>query len=94
MNGTISKSRGAAEGIYFVLYPGSGTSPELRIAISRDGKLVNSARANLPPAEADGSVRVFSGIPFSGFDPGVYEVTVTAAQSGATARRTVVIDVE
>jgi hypothetical protein len=66
----------------------------VRIAISRDGKQVSSARASLPPAEADGSLRILSGIPFSGFAPGVYEVTVTAAQSGATARRTVAIEVE
>jgi VWFA-related protein len=91
---TISKSNGAAAGIYFVLYPGQGASPTAGIAISRDGKLVSSARLSLPPAEADGSLRVLSRIPFSGFDPGVYEVTVTAAQGGATARRTVVIEVE
>jgi len=66
----------------------------VEIAISRDGKTVSSAHLSLPPAEADGSLRVLSRIPFSGFDPGVYEVTVTAAQGGATERRTVVIEVE
>jgi hypothetical protein len=91
---TIFKSNGAAAGVYFVLYPDQGASPEVGIAISRDGKTMSSARLSLPPAEADGSLRVLSRIPFSGFDPGVYEVTVTAAQGGATARRTVVIEVE
>ena len=91
---TISKANGAAAGVYFVLYPGQGAGPEVGIAISRDGKTVSSAHLSLPPAEADGSLRVLSRIPFSGFDPGVYEVTVTAAQGGATVRRTVVIEVE
>jgi hypothetical protein len=94
LNATVSKSSGAAEGVYFVLYPGPGASPEVGLAISRDGKAVTSARVSLPAAEADGSFRVLSGIPFSGFDPGVYEVTVTAAQGGATARRTAVIEVQ
>jgi hypothetical protein len=91
---TISRSNGAAAGVYFVLYPDPGASPEVGITISRDGKIVSSAHLSLPPAEADGSVRVLSRIPFSGFDPGVYEVAVTAAQGGATARRTVVVEVE
>jgi hypothetical protein len=94
LNGTAFQSNGAAEGVYFVLYPAPGASPEVGIAISRDGKPVSAARLSLPPAEADGSLRVLSRIPFSGFDPGVYEVTVTAVQDGATARRTTVIEVE
>ena len=94
MNATILKSNGAAEGVYFVLYPGPDASPDVRIAISHNGELVTSAQMSLPPAEADGSVRVFSRIPFGGFDSGVYEITVTAAQGGTTARRTTVIAVE
>ena len=94
LNATVSKSSGAVEGVYFVLYPGPGGSPEVGMAISRDGKAVSSARVSLPPAEADGSFRVLRGIPFSGFDPGVYEVTVTVAQGGAAAHRTAVIEVQ
>jgi VWFA-related protein len=94
LNAIVSKSSGAAEGVYFVLYPGPGGSPDVSMAISRDGKLMSSVQVRLPPAEADGSLRVLSGIPFAGFDPGVYEVTVTAAQGGATARRTAVIEVQ
>jgi hypothetical protein len=94
MNASISKSAGGAEGLYFVLYPGPGASPEVRVAISHNGQLVSSVQASLPPAEADGSMRVVSRIPFSGLDPGVYEIAVTAVQGGATARRTLAIDVE
>ncbi len=94
MSGTISRASGAPEGIYFVLYPGPGASPQVAIAISRDGKLVSNTHPSLPPAQADGSLRILSGIPFSGFDPGVYEVTVTAAQGGATSRRTAAIEVQ
>jgi VWFA-related protein len=90
LNGTVVKSNGAAEGVYFVLYPGAGASPEVRIAISRDGKVVSLSRPGLPPAEADGSLRVLSRIPLGGFDPGVYEVTVTAG----TARKSAVIEVQ
>jgi hypothetical protein len=35
-----------------------------------------------------------SRIPFSGLEPGVYEIAVTAAQSGATVRRAMAIEVE
>jgi len=35
-----------------------------------------------------------SWIPYGGLDAGVYEITVTAAQGGATARRTMAIEVE
>jgi VWFA-related protein len=90
MKATVSRGNDAAEGVYFVLYPGTDASPDLRIAVTHDGKLVSSARPRLPAVEADGSVRVLSGIPFGGFDPGVYEVTVTAGSS----RRTAVIEVQ
>ena len=94
MNGTITKSIGAADGLYFVRYPVLGASPDVRIAISHDGQLVTSVRPNLPAAEADGSLRVASRIPVSSLDPGVYEIAVTAVQGGATARRTMAIAVE
>jgi VWFA-related protein len=94
MNATILKSGGAAEGVYFVLYPGPGASPEVRIAISHNGQIVTSVRPNLPAAEADGSMRVASRIPFGSLDPGVYEIAVVASQSGATVRRTMAIEVE
>jgi VWFA-related protein len=94
INATVSRSESAVEGVYFVLYPGTGASPVVRIAVTHDGEPVTSAYPSLPPAEADGSIRVLSGIPFGSFDPGVYEVTVTAAQGGATARRMAVIEVQ
>lgn len=94
MNSTVNRSNGAAEGVYFVLYPATGAAPDVRVAVTHNGQPVSSTRPSLPPAEADGSLRVLSGIPFSGFDPGIYEVTVTAAQAGATARRTAVVAVE
>ena len=90
MKATVSRSNGAGEGVYFVLYPGTGASGDVRIAVTHNGKAVNLVRPSLPPAGADGSLRVLSGIPFSGFDPGVYEVTVTAG----SARRTAVIEVQ
>jgi len=94
LNSTIVKSRGVAEGVYFVLYPGRDARPDVRIAITRNGQLVTSARPDLPVAEADGSYRIWSRIAFGGLDPGVYEIRVTAAQGGATARRGIVIEVE
>jgi hypothetical protein len=94
MKSTIMKSNGGAEGVYFVLYPGPGASPDVRIAISHNGQSVSSVRPSLPVAETDGSMRVVSRIPFSGLEPGVYEIAVTAAQSGATVRRAMAIEVE
>ena len=94
MNSKVARSRGAAEGIYFVLYPGQDAKPDLRIVLSHNGELVTAARPDLPPAETDGSFRVWSPIPFGGLDPGVYEITVTAARGGATDRRTIAIEVE
>jgi hypothetical protein len=67
----------------------------VHVAISHDGQPVTSAaQPNLPAAEADGTVRVVSRIPFGGLDPGVYEIAVTAVQGGATARRTLAIEVQ
>jgi hypothetical protein len=98
MNSTIVKSRGAAEGVYFILYPGRDARPDgrsdVRIAITRNGELVTSSLPDLPVAEADGSFRVWSRIPFVGLDPGVYEITVTAAQGVATVRRAMAIEVQ
>ena len=94
MNTSMAKSGPTAEGVYFILYPGPDASPDVRIAISHNGGLVTSGRPSLPAPEADGSVRVVSRIPFGSLDPGVYEVTVTAVQSGVTARRTMAIAVE
>jgi VWFA-related protein len=93
MNSTVVKSN-AAEGIYFVVYPGPGASPDVHVEISHNGQLVTSASFPSLAVEADGSMRVVSRIPFSGLDPGVYEIAVTAVQGGATARRTMAIEVE
>ena len=94
MNSSIVKSGGAAEGIYFLLYPAGEARPDVRIAVSRNGQPVTSVRPDLPVAEADGSYRIWSRIPFAGLDPGVYEITVTASGGGATARRRIAIEVE
>jgi VWFA-related protein len=94
MKATISKGTGGAEGIYFVLYPGANANPDVRIAVTHNGNLVSVARANLPAPEADGSLRVLTGIPFGGFDPGVYEVTVSATLGGSTSRRTAIVEVQ
>ena len=66
----------------------------MRIVLSGNGELVTAARPDLPPAQADGSFQVWSPIAFGGLDPGVYEIKVTVAQGGATARRTMAIEVE
>jgi VWFA-related protein len=92
VNATTSKSN-AAPGVYFIVYPVAGPSPNVELAVSHDGKLVSSAHLRLPPAEADGSLRVFKEIPFSRFDPGVYEITVTAVKGGSEVRRMTVIEV-
>jgi hypothetical protein len=85
------KSSAAVEGVYFVLYLGEGASPDVRIAISRT---ITSLRPDLPQADADRSLRAVSRIPFGALEPGVYEITVTAAQSGAAARGSMAIEVE
>ncbi|MDR3701723.1 MAG: VWA domain-containing protein [Candidatus Sulfopaludibacter sp.] len=89
LKAAVSRGNKAAQGVYFVLYR-TDARPDLRIAVTHDGKLVSSVRPALPAADADGSVRVLSAIPFGGFDPGVYEVTVTAGSS----RRSAVIEVQ
>ncbi len=94
INSVIARSNGAPAGVYFVLYPGPNASPEVRIDIFHDGKLVTSARPSLPPAEADGSFRVVSRIPFKDLDPGNYEITVAATQGGVTLRGSMAIVVE
>ena len=94
MKATVSKENGGAEGIYFVLYPGANAKPDVRIAVTHNGNLVTSARATLPAPEADGSVRVLTGVPFGGFDPGFYEVTVSATLGGSTSKRTAIVEVQ
>jgi len=94
MKATVSKNGSGAEGVYFVLYPGASASPEVRIAVAHDGKVVSAGRVPLPVPEADGSLRMLSEIPFGGMGPGVYEVTVTAVLGGKSNRRTTVIEVE
>jgi len=94
MKDTVSKANGGPEGIYFVLYPGANANPDVRIAVTHDGKVVTAGRVELPAPEADGSIRVLSGIPFSGLNPGVYEVTLTAVLGGKTSRRSTAVIVE
>ena len=67
MNGTITKSIGAADGLYFVRYPVLGASPDVRIAISHDGQLVTSVRPNLPAGR--GRRLAAGGEPDSGQQP-------------------------
>ena len=77
-----------------LVWPGANAHPDVRIAVTHDGNLVTSARASLPAPEADGSLRVLTGIPFGGFDAGVYEVTVSAMLGGSTSRRTAAVEVQ
>jgi hypothetical protein len=88
----ISSSSGAARGVYFTLYPQPGTVPDVRVAVSRDGRLVASAQLGLPLAGADGSVRIFAEIPFATLDPGVYDVMASASGAGETLRRSAVLE--
>jgi hypothetical protein len=92
LNAIVTKGNGATKGIYFVIYPGGAANPDVRIAVTHDGKVVSALRPSLPAAQVDGSVRVLSAIPFNGFDTGVYEVTVTASVGETTTKRTAVIE--
>jgi len=93
LNPAIPKSADAVEGLYFVIYPSPaiGPKPDVRIAVSHNGKLVTAMQQSLPAAELDGSVRVLSQIGLGGLDSGTYEIKVTAAQGGATASSSAVI---
>jgi hypothetical protein len=77
-----------------VLYPGANANPDVHIAVTHDGKVVSAGRLPLPLPEADGSLRMLSGVPFAGMDPGIYEVRVTATLGGKSSQRTTVIEVE
>ena len=49
MNSTIVKSRAAADGIYFAVYPVRDAKPDVRIALSRNGELVTARRSQTCP---------------------------------------------
>ena len=93
LNPAIPKSADAVEGLYFVIYPSPaiGAKPDVRIAVSHNGKLVTATQQSLPAAEPDGSIRVLREIGLGGLDSGTYEIKVTAAQGGATASSSAVI---
>jgi VWFA-related protein len=95
LNPGIPKSPAAVESVYFVLYPspGAGAKPDVRMAVSHNGKVVAVSQQSLPAADPDGSIRVLSQIGLGGLDSGPYEITVTATQGGATASGSAVISI-
>jgi VWFA-related protein len=95
LNPAVPKSPAALESLYFVLYPIAGidSKPDVRIAITHDGKVLTAVRESLPEAEADGSIRVLSRIGLGGLDSGPYEIKVTATQGAATVTGSTVITI-
>jgi len=95
LNPAIPKSATATEGLYFVIYPSPaiGATPDVRIAVSHNGKQVAELRQSLPAADPDGSIRVLSQIGLGGLDSGPYEIKVTATQGAATASSSAVVSI-
>ncbi len=93
LNPAVPKSAAAAENVYFVLYPraGMGATPEVRIAVLHNGRVISAAQQSLPAADPDGSIRVLSQIGLGGLDSGTYEIEVTATQGAATAKGSAVV---
>ena len=73
------------QSLYFVLYPSPGieAKPDVRIAVSHNGKLVTEGRQSMSAADPDGSIRVLSEIGLGGLDSGLYEIKVTATQGAS-----------
>lgn len=81
--------------LYFILYPpadGVGT-PELRIDILHDGKLVNSANPPIPKPTVDGALPFLALIPTGGLDAGQYEIRITATQGQLAAQETALVNI-
>jgi hypothetical protein len=85
LNPAVRKSAAAVQSLYFVLYPSPGieAKPDVRIAVSHNGKLVTEGRQSMSAADPDGSIRVLSEIGLGGLDSGLYEIKVTATQGAS-----------
>lgn len=89
------KSGAANVPVYFVLYPpvGAMLPGALQIEVLRDGKVVANARPPLPQPTADGALPFLAVIPAKSWEPGQYEIRITATQGELAAQEMVLVDV-
>ena len=83
---TTNMYAGSIPFVYFVVYPeiNSTAKTDVRLRIIRDGRVLLTRRATLPPADASGSIpKVISGSD----KPGSYEVQITATQGKESVER-------
>jgi hypothetical protein len=60
----------------------------------RDDKSLGVSRLQLPTPQADGRIPYLATIPLDAFEPGLYEIRLTAAAGGKAVRQTMFITME
>ena len=85
--GEPTLTQGETVSLFLVAYPGTDTGTStLTLEFSRDGAVVGRSTAELPAADAAGSVPYVASVPTGSLAPGRYEVAATVRQGEASAR--------
>ena len=82
--------------LYFVVYPhlGSTEKPVATMEFFKDDVKLGEGPVELPAALADGRVPYIANIPADKFQPGLYEIRVTARQGAAADRQSIFVTME
>ncbi len=81
---------------YFAVYPDKtvADAPKLTMTFFKDGQMLGSAGAPLPPPQKDGRIPYISTLPADKFVPGGYEILVGITQGQAKAEQKVAFKIE
>jgi len=89
---TTNLFTGALPFVYFVVYPRAGHTgtPELRVRLLKNGRLLTTLKPALPPPDVSGSIPM---VIETTAKPGSYEVRVTVVQDGLSTERSLAYNV-
>jgi VWFA-related protein len=85
----ILKSQAKQLTFFCVAWPAKGTSESLKLSVDilQNNRKIAQTTAQLPEADEQGRIKYASALPIDGFQPGTYELKITARDSKTSVSR-------
>ncbi|HEY3744344.1 MAG TPA: VWA domain-containing protein [Bryobacteraceae bacterium] len=96
LNESVKGGKGAAVGLYFVVYapPAEAATPKLDIEFVQDGKLIAKSEMPLPKPDQFGRINYAEQLPIEGLKAGQYEVYAKVFENGKGVQERMMLNIE
>ena len=94
LNETVKGGKGAAIGVYFVVYAQQGQDATLALEFMQDGKLVAKSDLPMPKPDENGRINYVASLPIEALKAGQYEVLAKVTQSGKGVQERMMLNIE